>query len=128
MAKKYDSRLSLPVVSLEKRAMIANCLRHSGETVCSDCLVLGPHKEVQYSWRGMPRLRDKDVEEFSGDKLKKEEFKKYLKKIDRVEGEALEFTTKEVNNVFDGIVASVEAQRNKALQSAAQRVKEISCA
>ena len=31
----------------------------------------------------------------------------------------------EVNNVFDGIVASVEAQRNEALQSVSQGVKEI---
>ena len=31
----------------------------------------------------------------------------------------------EVNNVFDGIVASVEAQRNEALQSVPQGVKEI---
>ena len=31
----------------------------------------------------------------------------------------------EVNNVFDGIAASVEAQRNEALQSVSQEVKEF---
>ena len=30
-----------------------------------------------------------------------------------------------MNNVFDGIVASVEAQRNEALQSVSEEVKEI---
>ena len=38
---------------------------------------------------------------------------------------ALEYSERRVNNVFDGIVASVEAQRNEALQSVSQGVKEI---
>ena len=119
----------------------SGCLWHSGqdikylctrcsETVCSDCLLLGPHKDHQYSTveearRGLEKkmrgLMDSVV-------MKKEEFSKYLEKVDKVEGEALErsdFMAKEVNNMFDGIVASVEAQRNEALQSVSQGVKEI---
>ena len=59
---------------------------------------------------------------------KKQEFSDYLEKASKAEGKALEYSElmkSEVNNVFDGIVASVEAQRNEALQSVSQGVKEI---
>ena len=61
-------------------------------------------------------------------KSKKEEFSEYLEKVGEVEGKALEYNElmkSEVNNVFDGIAASVEAQRNEALQSVSQGVKVI---
>ena len=54
---------------------------------------------------------------------KKKEFNWYLEKANETEGKALEYSElmkSEVNNVFDGIVASVEAQRNEALQSVSQ--------
>ena len=119
----------------------SGCLRHSGqdlkylctrcsETVCSDCLLLGPHKDHQYSTVEEARhgLETKMRGLMDSVVTKKEEFSKYLEKVDKVEGESLErsdFMTKEVNNLFDGIVASVEAQRNEALQSVSQGVKEI---
>ena len=59
---------------------------------------------------------------------KREEFSEYLEEADNAEVKALEYSElmkSEVNNVFDGIVASVEAQRNEALQSVSQGVKEI---
>ena len=59
---------------------------------------------------------------------KKREFGEYLEKARMVEGKALEYSElmkSEVNNVFDGIIASVKAQRNEALQSVSQGVKEI---
>ena len=61
-------------------------------------------------------------------KEKNEEFSKYLEKASDAEGRALDYSElmkSEVNNVFDGIVASVETQRNEALQSVSQGVKEI---
>ena len=60
--------------------------------------------------------------------VKKKEFGEYLEKAGKAEGKAREHNElmkSEVNNVFDGIVASVEAQRNEALQSVSQGVKEI---
>ena len=59
---------------------------------------------------------------------KKDKFRKYLGEASKAEGKALEYSElmkSEVNNVFDGIVASVETQRNEALQSVSQGVKEI---
>ena len=56
------------------------------------------------------------------------EFSEYLEKANKAEGKALEYSElmkTKVNDVFDGIVASVEAQRNEALQSVSQGVKEI---
>ena len=59
---------------------------------------------------------------------KKQEFSEYLEKARVVEVKALEYSElmkSKVNNVFDGIAASVEAQRNEALQSVSQGIKEI---
>ena len=135
-----DDKLRLKT-SLEKRVITASCLRHSGqdlkylclrcsETVCSDCLLMGPHKDHQYTTveearhdmeTKMRGLMDSVV-------TKKEEFNEFLDKVAKIEGEAQESSEllmKKVNNVFDGIVASVEAQREEALQSVSQGVKEI---
>ena len=52
--------------------------------------------------------------------MKKEEFNDYLKKVKIVEDETIECTEdmkSAVNKTFDAIAASVEAQRNEALQS-----------
>ena len=59
---------------------------------------------------------------------KNKEFNEYLVKASKAESEALEYSElmkSEVNNVFDGIMASVESQRNEALQSVSEGVKEI---
>ena len=59
---------------------------------------------------------------------KKDEFSEYLERVNKVEGNATEYSElmkTKVNKVFDGIAASVEAQRNEALQSVSQGVKEI---
>ena len=119
----------------------SGCLRHSGqgleylcthcsEAVCSACLLLGPHKDHQYSTVEEARhnLETKMRGLMDSVVTKKEEFSEYLEKVDKVEGEALEyseFMTNKVNNVFDSFTASVEAQRNEALQSVSQGVKEI---
>ena len=124
-----------------ERNIASDCLRHSGqdlkylctrcsETVCSDCLLMGPHKDHQYSTveearhdmeTKMRGLMDSVV-------TKKEEFNEFLDKVGKIEGEAVErrdFMTKEVNNIFDGFVASVEAQREEALQTVSQGTKDI---
>ena len=51
-----------------------------------------------------------------------------MKKAGQAEGKVLEYSESmesEVNNVFDGIVASVETQRNKALQRVSQGKKKF---
>ena len=59
---------------------------------------------------------------------KKKEFSDYLRKVKIVEDKAIESTERmktAVNKTFDAIAASVEAQRNEALQSVSQGVKKI---
>ena len=126
-----------PTASFEKKAV---CLEHTGQElkyVCTPCLqlvcpecLLGAHKRHKYRMVSKARNRlETRMEELAGLVVAKEkEFSKYLEKIGKAEGKALEHNElmkSEVNNVFDGIAASVEAQRNEALQSMSQGVKEI---
>ena len=99
------------------------------ELVCAECLVR-EHSDHQYSLAKETRhALEKRIKEWAGLVTeKKQEFNEYLEKASEAEGKALEYSElmkSEVNNVFDGIVASVEAQRNEALQSVSQGVKEI---
>ena len=99
------------------------------ELVCAECLVR-EHKDHQYSLAEEARhTLETRIKELAGlVTRKKQEFSDYLGKANKAEGKALEYSElmkSKVNNVFDGIVASVEAQRNEALQSVSQGVKEI---
>ena len=133
----------LPDVSLKgksKPKLISYCPRHlwiqlkywctrCSELVCSECLLFD-HKDHQFSLVEEARhsIETKMEELASLVQNKKEEFTEFLVKVGKAECEALEYSElmkSEVNNVFDGIVASVEAQRNEALQSVSQEVKEI---
>ena len=100
------------------------------ELVCSDCLLTGSHAGHEHSLVDEARRSlETEVKEFGSlVKEKNEEFTNYLEKASKAEGKALEYSEhmkSKVNNVFDDIVASVEAQRNEALQSVSQGVKEI---
>ena len=138
-----NTESEMPDVSLKNKSkseLISCCPRHLGvqlkywctrcsELVCSECL-LGTHKNHKYSMVEEARhcLETKMEELASLVESKKEEFSEYLVKASKAEGKALEYSElmkANVNNVFDGIVASVEAQRNEALQSVSQGVKEI---
>ena len=99
------------------------------ELVCAECL-LRKHSDHQYSLAEEARYTlEKRIKELAGLVTeKKQEFSEYLEKANEAEGKALEYSElmkSEVNNVFDGIAASVEAQRNEALQIVSQGVKEI---
>ena len=129
-----------PTASFEKRTIVSVCLGHTGQElkyfcelcsalVCPECLLFG-HKDHQFSMVKEARhsLETKMEELASLVVEKKEEFSEYLEKAGKAEGKALEYSElmkSEVNDVFDGIVASVEAQRNEALQSVSQGVKKI---
>ena len=141
VVKNDDSRSpNVPARNKSKFSMASCCTRHvrvelkywctlCSEVVCAECL-LGAHKDHDYSLaeEAHHNLETK-IKEMVGLVLeKKQEFSEYLEKAHVVEGKALEYSERmksEVNNVFDGIVASVEAQRNEALQSVSQGVKEI---
>ena len=138
--KSVESKL--PDVSLNnpKTGLVSCCPKHlkvelkycclaCSELVCSECL-LGTHKGHKYSLAEKARhnLATKMKEMTNLVKDKAQEFSKYIEKANKAEGKALEYSElmkSEVNNVFDGIAASVEAQRNEALQSVSQDVKEI---
>ena len=125
------------VASLKKHA---SCLIHAGqklnylctrcsEMVCPECLLLA-HKNHDYIMVDKARhnLETKMKDLASSVTKKKQDFSDYLKRLSKVENKALEdseLIKSEVNYVFDRIVASVEAQRNEALQSVSQGVKEI---
>ena len=99
------------------------------ELVCSECL-LGSHRDHDYSLAEKARhsLKSKMKDLAGSVENKKKEFNWYLEKASEAEGKTLEYSElmkSEVNNVFDGIVASVEAQRDEALQSVSQGMKEI---
>ena len=99
------------------------------ELVCAECLVR-EHNDHQYSLaEEIKHTLEKRIKELAGLVTeKKQEFSDYLEKANVAEGKALEYSERmksKVNNVFDGIVALVEAQRNEALQSVSQGVKEI---
>ena len=100
------------------------------ELVCSDCLLTGSHIGHKHSLveeaRHSLQTEMKELESLV--KEKNEEFSNYLEKANEAEGKALEYSElmkSKVNNVFDGIVASVEAQRNEALKNVSEGVKEI---
>ena len=124
----------------KKTPRISFCLRHPEEqlkyfckrcqeAVCCDCLLLA-HKDHQYSTVADARLTLGERLEASAILVssKKEEFEAYLeelKKIETTEMESSERMKVEVDKIFDAIVAAVEAQRNEALQTVSQRLKEI---
>ena len=88
------------------------------------------HKDHKYSTAEEARhdLETKMEELASLAVTKKKEFNDYLKKVKIVEDKAIECTEdmkSAVNKTFDAIAASVEAQRNEALQSVSQGVKKI---
>ena len=132
----------LPDVSLSnpKTGLVSCCPKHlkvelkycclaCSELVCSECL-LGTHKGHKYSLAEKARhnLATKMKEMTNLVKDKAQEFSKYIEKANKAEGKALEYSElmkSKLNSVFDGIAASVEAQRNEALQSVSQDVKEI---
>ena len=141
VVKNKESELpDVFVKNKSKSNLISCCPRHlrvelkywcarCSEPVCSECL-LGTHKDHKYSMAEEARhsLETKMEELASLVENKKEEFSKYLVKASKAESEALEYSElmeTKVNNVFDGIVVSVEAQRNEALQCVSQGVKEI---
>ena len=126
--------------TLEKVLVASGCLRHTGvelkflctecsEMVCSECL-LTTHKDHKYSTLEEARqsLETKLKKLVGMAATKKRKFSECLQKLCKVESEATESTehmTSAVNKAFDVIVASVEAQRNEALQRVSQGVKEI---
>ena len=138
-----NTESEMPDVSLKNKSkseLISCCPRHlraqlkylctlCSELVCAECL-LGSHKDHEYNLAEEARhsLETKMEKLTSLVKNKKKEFSEYLVKASKAESEALEYSElmkSEVDNVFDGIVASVEAQRNEALQSVSEEVKEI---
>ena len=126
--------------TLEKVLVASGCLRHTGvelkflcaecsEMVCAECL-LTTHKDHKYSTLEEARqsLETKLKEMADLAVTKKTEFSEHLHKLCKAESEAtesVEHMTSVVNKAFDAIVASVEAQRNKALLSVSPGVKEI---
>ena len=140
---KKTEEISIRRVStapLEKQERYSNCLRHNDELlkyICTPCselvcpeYLLGAHKDHKYSMveeaRHNLKVKIKKLSSLVGTKNK--EFSEYLEKVGKVEVKALEYEElmkTKVKEVFDGIVASVEAQRNEALQSVSQEVKEI---
>ena len=124
----------------EKVSMVSDCLKHSeeklkflcvdcSEMVCAECL-LTTHKDHKYSTLEEARqnLETKFKELADLSVTKKEEFLEYFEKLSKVEGEMAESTQRMkdvVKKTFDAIAASVEAQRNEALQTVSQRLKEV---
>ena len=112
-------------IRVELNYWCASC----SELVCAECL-LREHSDHHYSLAEETRhTLETRIKELAGLVTeKKQEFSEYLKKASEAVGKALEYSElmkSKVNNVFDGIAASVEAQRNEALQSVSQGVKEI---
>ena len=132
---EVDPRASSAIMAIPKCLLhIDQNLKHfcvpCSELVCSDCLLAGSHTGHEHRLveeaRHSLQTEMKELESLV--KEKNEEFSNYLEKVNEAESKALEYSElmkSEVNNVFDGIVASVEAQRNEALQSVSQGVKEI---
>ena len=116
------------------------CLRHSREElkylctactemVCPECL-LSTHKDhVHCTAEEARSVVETRIGEFAGlVATKKDEFNDHLAKLNEVEGKAAESTDdakSTVNDVFDAIVASVEAQRTEALQKVSEGMKKI---
>ena len=128
------------VDSLVKASKTLSCPKHAGENlkylctecselVCAECILIA-HKDHNYSTAEEARrnLEIKMEELASLAVTKKKEFSDYLKKVKIVEDKAIECSEhmkSAVNKTFDAIAASVEAQRNEALQSVSQGVKKI---
>ena len=124
----------------KKATRVSLCLRHSEEqlkyyckrcqeAVCRDCLLLG-HKDHEYSAVADARvvLREKLVALAKLISPKKKEFEAYLVKLKKVETTTMESTElmkMEIDKIFDAIIAAVENQRNKALKTVSQGLKEI---
>ena len=125
---------------LIKGSKILSCPKYAGENlkylctgcselVCAECILMA-HRYHKYSTAEEARhnLEIKMEELASLAVTKKKEFSNYLKKVKAVEDEAIECTDhmkSAVNKTFDAIAASVETQRNEALQSVSQGVKKI---
>ena len=137
-AEDQDSLLQPPA----KKRFIAknNCLRHSGEELkylCTDCIemvcpecLLSTHKDhVYYTAEEARTLLETKIEELAGlVATKKDEFDDHLAKLNEFESkavESIECAKIMVNDVFDTIVASVEAQRTEALQKVSESLKKI---
>ena len=126
--------------SLVKISKILSCPKHAGENmkylctecselVCAECILMS-HKDHKYSTAEEARHNlEIKMKELAGLAItKKKEFGDFLKKVKIVENEAIECTEhmkSAVNKTFDAIAASVEAQRNEALQDVSQGVKKI---
>ena len=126
---------------IDSESMLSKCLRHKNEKlkyfctncselVCSDCLLLGSHVQHKYCLieEACHGLKTKMQKLASLVVKKRQEFSEHLEKAvkaEREELEHIELIKTKVNTMFDGIVASVEAQRNEALQNVSQGVKEI---
>ena len=125
----------------EKQVMFSKCPTHGNERlkflcticselVCSDCLLLGSHREHSNRLvEGARHSLETKMEELAiVTENKKQELTEFLVKAVKAEHEAIDYSElmeTKVNNIFDGIMASVEAQRNEALQSVSQGKKEI---
>ena len=125
---------------VKKTSTVSECPRHDNqklkyfctncsELVCPECL-LGVHKNHEFS---TPEEARNDLEaklkNLAGAAAnKKKEFTGHLEKlheIDAKEKEDHKCTEKVVNEMFDAIAASVEAQRNEALQNVSKGLKRI---
>ena len=126
--------------SANQLVVVSACLSHPDQVckylcscnkiVCSECLLEGCHIDHEYGTveQESHKLETRIKGFRSIVDSKREEFSEYWEKAGKAESNALEYSElmkKKVNEVFDGIVASVEAQRNEALQSVSQGVKEI---
>ena len=138
--KKHHIMESGQPKTSEKVLVASGCLRHTGvtlkflctecsEMVCSECLLM-THKDHKYSTlEEAQQSLETRLNELAGLAMtKKTEFSEHLQKLCKAESEATESTehmTSAVNKAFDAIAASVEAQRNEALQHVSRGVKEI---
>ena len=125
----------------DSESIFSKCLRHKNEKlkyfctgcselVCSECLLLGSHVQHKYCLieEACHGLKTKMQKLASLVVKKRHEFSEHLGKAVKAECaelEHIEVVKTKVNTMFDGIAASVETQRNEALQSVSQGVKEI---
>ena len=135
-----DKKASGSENSLVRGSKALCCPKHAGENlkylctecselVCAECYMT-THRYHQYITAEEARhnLEIKMKELASLAVTKKEEFSHYLRKAKLVEDKVLQYTDhmkSAVNKTFDAIAASVEMQRNEALQSVSQGVKTI---
>ena len=121
-----EKRINCPKhASVEQKYFCKDCV----ELICSECVV-EDHECHQYSKvNDARRGLEKKMKEFATLAAKRqEEFSEYLEKLQKAEKKAQECSEiieAKVNSLFDGFVASVEAQRNLALQNTSQGVKKV---